>query len=42
MEAREAPSAYDVMKKACGFMNSGKPDLASNPSACNPDAKMAH
>ena len=30
-EAREAPSAYDVMKEACGCLNSGKTDLASNP-----------
>lgn len=30
-EAREAPSAYEVMKDACGCLNSGVPDLASNP-----------
>ncbi len=29
--AKETPSAYTVLKEACGCVDSGVPDLASNP-----------
>jgi hypothetical protein len=31
LRAKEEPSAYETMKDACGCMDSGVSDLASNP-----------
>ena len=31
MAAKEPPSAYEALKDACGCVDSGVPDLASNP-----------